>query len=90
MSTPAAPAWQPRFLEFWPTVVVRRRLRDHAEPTAALVRREVAGLDPVEAEGAEGEREDGLEGLVHEPLTDVGLVEGVAEMSRLGCTAGHA
>ena len=44
----------------------------------------------MEAEGAEGEREDGLEGLVHEPLTDVGLVEGVAEMSRLGCTAGHA
>ena len=37
MSMPAAPAWQPRFLEFWPTVVVRRRLRDHPEPTAALV-----------------------------------------------------
>ena len=29
--------WQPRFLEFWPTLIVRRRLDDHAEPNAALV-----------------------------------------------------
>ena len=30
------PSWQPRFLDLWPTVLLRRRLAGHAQPNAAL------------------------------------------------------
>ena len=37
METDQAPDWQPKFLELWPTLLIRRRLADHDAPNAQLV-----------------------------------------------------
>ena len=37
METGQAPDWQPKFLDLWPTLLIRRRLADHDGPNAQLI-----------------------------------------------------
>ena len=37
METGQAPDWQPKFLDLWPTLLIRRRLADHDGPNAQLM-----------------------------------------------------
>jgi uncharacterized protein (TIGR02466 family) len=37
MEAGQAPDWQPKFLDLWPTLLIRRRLADHDGPNAQLI-----------------------------------------------------
>ena len=37
MQTQAVPRWQAKFLDLWPTILIRRQLAEHQKPNAGLI-----------------------------------------------------